>query len=155
MQPLSGGKAAVGKHFADLVTVLERAHGLGIYHRDVKPDNIFLTDKDTIFLNDWSSAYRRPEHCVQNQSIRWIGSAFFTVSAPDSNGCHIPQAADDLLSLVRTVNVMLHNQKIWTVLADMEGYIAKYINGRRFWKEAVEYAATENYEQLRKSFLWM
>ncbi len=55
VRPVPGGFPVAGRHLAALVGALHTAHGCGIAHRDVKPQNIFLDNNDGIFLNDWGS----------------------------------------------------------------------------------------------------
>ncbi len=61
IQPLYGGIRTVGRLFVPIVDVLSTAHSKGIYHRDVKPDNILSYgndhDEQILILNDWSSCY--------------------------------------------------------------------------------------------------
>ena len=53
----SGHRSRV-KDFSPLVQVVQLAHSLGIFHRDISIANIFYhVDSSRIFLNDWSSAH--------------------------------------------------------------------------------------------------
>jgi serine/threonine protein kinase len=36
-----------------IATILEQAHGLGLYHRDLKPSNILVTKTNKAYLIDW------------------------------------------------------------------------------------------------------
>ena len=97
--PIRGGSRTVGEHWATLVMTLQRTHGLGIAHRDVKPGNIFVTE-DRIILNDWGSS------CKINERTRWVGTRGYSEEA-DEDGCHTPTAVGDLKALLRSVYSMM------------------------------------------------
>jgi len=54
----SPAKWSMSRHQAELLcdqlaTILERAHSVGLYHRDVKPSNVLVTKTHKAFLVDW------------------------------------------------------------------------------------------------------
>ena len=113
---MSGVRAYV-KDFAALVRVVQHAHGLGIFHRDISISNIFYDKQSNEkFLNDWSSAHKRfysaaaSPFSSQEDSVKWVGTPYFSCSRVDGQGNHIPTAANDLFSIVKCAQLSYCNQ---------------------------------------------
>ncbi len=59
-----GGRLPVAEVLAlveQLLDVLEAAHARGVVHRDLKPDNLFLTTRGEVKVLDFGSAHLRQE----------------------------------------------------------------------------------------------
>jgi serine/threonine protein kinase len=169
IQPSRGATLTLrGKHFSDLVTVLEHAHRLGIIHRDVKPDNIFIHNGNVI-LNDWGSA------CDAGVPTAWVGTRCYSEPPPlitavldsaaesDSKesidclaaGEHCPRPSDDLKALVRTAYSCLLRDNLLPPFDDTTE-ITSYWNARssppHYFHELLEYALSCDYDNLRLGF---
>eukprot|EP01036_Dinobryon_divergens_P036525 gene36525-47580_t len=95
LQPLDKGVRAYMEDFAALVRVVQYAHGLDIFHRDISISNIFYDKQSNkIFLNDWSSAHKRCSSTAaspfpsQEDSVKWVGTPYFSCSRADGHGNH-------------------------------------------------------------------
>ena len=135
--PVKGGVRANVTDFVKLLQVLENAHKAHICHRDVKPQNIFKDDHGRVILNDWSSA------AAMKKNARWAGTPFYYEKCGEY---HTPQAADDLVALVRSVYTM------YTNTVPVEETTSRDINRSPLWRAALQHARDLNYDQLRTFF---
>lgn len=150
VRPVPGGRPVSGQQLASLVETLEKAHVLGIVHRDVKPQNIFLTtDSDTddcIMLNDWGSS------CLRDSQQTFVGT--YGYCDPRAQGQVLGRctADADLRGLVRTAFVMYtglappHDRKFAE-----EFWAGWFIDGTIWWR-AMDCADRLDYDELRVLF---
>ncbi|KAI0901938.1 Pkinase-domain-containing protein [Annulohypoxylon nitens] len=56
--------------FRDLILGIEYLHSQGVVHRDIKPDNLLLTDDDVLKIVDFgvSEMFEKPEHMMTSKS---------------------------------------------------------------------------------------
>lgn len=64
----------------DLLEILKRCHDKGVLHRDIKPDNIILSDDNKPFLVDFGIAYCKEENSqFQTNLGQELGNRFFRI----------------------------------------------------------------------------
>eukprot|EP01033_Poteriospumella_lacustris_P015275 gene15275-10922_t len=131
--PVKGGVRACVSDYLHLLTALEHAHGRGICHRDVKPQNIFIDDRGVVFLNDWGSA------AETGKLTPWTGTEY--VYTP-RDGAHRPLPAEDLVAFVRTI-FLLYTGLSPSALAE------RCMAYSEFWREALRLANLCDYDALR------
>lgn len=160
---LSPGNRAPVKDFSALVKVVQLAHGLGIFHRDISVSNIFYDRRSNhIFLNDWSSAHynRAPLSSLSSSQFRggvsvvkWVGTPYFSCSSADARGNHIPTAADDLRSIVKCAQISYCNQPFPISSAKEIGiFFNLEILQSPYWKKAWDLAGNCDYDSLVAHF---
>lgn len=131
--PVKGGVRACVSDYLHLLTALEHAHGRGICHRDVKPQNIFIDDRGVVFLNDWGSAAKT------GKLTPWEGTEYFYTPR---DGAHGPSPAEDLVAFVRTI-FLLYTGLSPSALAE------RCMAYSEFWREALRLANLCDYDALR------
>lgn len=131
--PVRNGVRGNKTDFVKLVQVLQHAHGLGICHRDVKPQNMFKDKNERIILNDWSSAARSGE------LVPWAGTRFYYER---QLGDHAPDPADDLVALVRSAYVMYTNE------ASPDDATLRAMDLSPLWHKALKHARNCRYGKL-------
>ena len=131
------GELIQGSHLKDLVQIVEAAHDLGLLHRDIKPDNMFLFEK-TFFLTDWSSSIKKDDF----YNAPWEGSIGYSVTKDEREEYRWSGKACDLIALVRSSYVLVTKR----VLPSENG--SHQFGPRTVWRKAFEFAIVENYDQL-------
>jgi serine/threonine protein kinase len=129
-----------------LIVVLESAHSRGIVHRDVKPENIYLTTNNEVILNDWGSA------APLQRSCKYVGTPLY---GEQKTAEHTPSVALDLCSLVKTA-FTLKQQKFPICKTDAWIEIENYWNEISMtfpgFRDLLDAANSENHEILRERF---
>ena len=156
---MSGVRAHV-KDFAALVRVVQHAHGLSIFHRDISISNIFYDKQSNeMFLNDWSSAHKRYSSAAaspvssQEDSVKWVGTPYFSCSRVDGQGNHIPTAADDLCSIVKCAQLSYCNQLLPILLeTERERFFDREIWQVPYWRTAWDFGERCDYDSLAAHF---
>ena len=154
------GVHAYVKDFVALVQVVQLAHGLGIFHRDISISNIFYDKQSNhIFLNDWSSAYYKhssptSSSLFRGNSVKWVGTPYFSCSSADDRGNHIPTAADDLRSIVKCAQISYCNPPFFSTSSanEMEVYFDREILQSPYWRKAWNLAGNCEYDSLAAHF---
>ena len=91
----------VKTHMTRLLWTLAVAHAMGIIHHDIKPENVFLTERNEIKLLDFGLARMVGEHLA-----RVFGQPFIVDNKPGANGMlaanAVAKSAPDGLTLLFT-----------------------------------------------------
>jgi tRNA A-37 threonylcarbamoyl transferase component Bud32 len=95
--PLSIGRAV--EIVADLAEALSYAHAEGIVHRDVKPANIRIDDRDAVYLMDFGIAYRPDSGEVPLPPGKILGTPAYVAPEQAQGGQTAVQPASDQYSL--------------------------------------------------------
>ena len=85
-----------------LVGTLFDAHNKGMVHRDISSRNLFKTDENNVFINDWGSAVHVEEH-RQNYNGVTAEASPAILDALLSRTVPPPKYNDDLHALARTL----------------------------------------------------
>ena len=89
----------IDKYVTQIASALQVAHQEQIIHRDVKPENMLLTQPDHVVLSDFGIAAIL-QHTTQNQSLSFAGTAHYM--APEQS-LGEPCAASDQYALAIVV----------------------------------------------------
>jgi len=95
---------------ADLAEALAYAHAEGIVHRDVKPANIRLDDRDAVYLMDFGIAYRPESGEVALPPGRILGTPAYVAPEQAQGGQTDVQPASDQYSLGAVLYELLCGQ---------------------------------------------
>jgi hypothetical protein len=144
--PVKGGLPIRGKHLSELVRILQKAHDMGIVHRDIKPDNIFVLADDSILLNDWGISCPSSD----TEMVIWEGTRAYC-DPPDDGHKHMPTPAKDLQALVRCGYSMMFQET--NLPLDMTYWTTRLESG--MWLEAMVAAKSLNYDDLRRAFTFL
>jgi len=102
------------KLFQQLIRALKHLHGLGIVHRDVKPENIMLTDKMQLKLSDFGIAdFIDNQEDEENPRKRCHGSPAFM--APEMAKSSIPTTGQDIWAAGIVFYQMCFNKYPFTI----------------------------------------
>ncbi len=122
-----------------IVSALAAAHGAGVVHRDIKPDNLFLCDDGRAVILDFGVAKGTvssgSETMARGLSTQLVGSAHYL--APEQlQGAELSPRSD-LFSLGATFFTLLAGRPPYEGATPLEVYKALLTNQRPFLKSAV------------------
>lgn len=93
------------KYILDVCEALKFLHSLGIIHRDIKPTNIIINNKDKAVLIDLNSA----RHVSDKQECDTINLGTVGYAAPEQYGLHQSIPATDIYALGVLLNELVIN----------------------------------------------
>ena len=116
-----------------LLECLKGAHRVGVVHRDIRPENIFMDSSGVARLIDWGAAYMANAHMALAQGLigtfRYASDA--VLEAAIQGSAREPTPADDLESLVRAV-FAVNTVTIGNELAKLDQ--GDFVEAREFWR---------------------
>ena len=126
-----------------LCTALSQLHGLGIVHRDVKPDNLILTPEGSLYLLDFDAA-RLYKHYIDHDTCM-LGTTGF--AAPEQFGIAQTDYRADIFALGVTLNILkVHAHPSDQLCAGWARYVvlkctqidpkARYRSAKKVWSSA-------------------
>ncbi len=105
-------------HMERVLDVLGAAHAQGIVHRDIKPDNLFLTDDGRLLVLDFGIARMKTSGDVQTRLGAMLGTTSFM--APEQIQGRNVDGRADLFSVGATMFRLLSKQRIHDAETDAE-----------------------------------
>ncbi len=97
---------------ADLASGLAAAHAAGVYHRDVKPSNVFIRRDGTPVLLDFGIAARTDEHTITRDGSA-VGTPAYMAPEAFANDAS-PSPSLDVYSLTATLYHLLTDKAPYT-----------------------------------------
>ena len=109
-KPMSAQKAL--DLFLTLCDIVMHAHSHGIIHRDIKPDNIFITDKGNPVILDFGLCYFQDDDKRFTASMEQVGSRFYM--APELEAGRANDVTDkvDSYALGKVLYFMLSGRNV-------------------------------------------
>ncbi|MBI9075638.1 MAG: protein kinase [Desulfatibacillum sp.] len=98
----AGQVAKIGRQLADAV---DHAHSRGIYHRDIKPGNVLLTERDTPKLGDFGLAQEVSTAGDMTVQGAMMGTMYYAAPEQMANGSNV-DARSDIYSLGATLYML-------------------------------------------------
>lgn len=141
---------------AALVSLLQAAHAAGVFHRDVRPDNIMCDETGNVYLIDWGCAHlldESPPAPPFEGTFRFASDAVLSAALSGEN--RVPEATDDLESLVRSV-LAINSPDLLRRLVEMKD--GDFAAAKQLWREKKQHrhfddlclaAQRLNYEYLK------
>lgn len=120
-------------HVKQILECLKGAHGAGVVHRDIRPENIMVNSNGEARLIDWGAAYMANGGSGSTEFIgtfRYASDA--VLEAAINSSPRKPQPEDDLGSLVRAV-LAINTVTIRQELAQLKQ--EDFRKARTFWQE--------------------
>jgi serine/threonine protein kinase len=93
------------KVLRQVCTALQTLHDLGLVHRDVKPENVMISQKGRVVLIDFNAARQVTPEKKDTEVLGTVGYA-----APEQMGVSHTDARTDIYALGVLYNVMLTGQ---------------------------------------------
>lgn len=106
-----------------MCAALDMCHRAGVLHRDIKPDNILVSDKGVYKLSDFGSA--RVNYAKKNTTV--VGTPYYM--PPEVAEYGVYDARSDIYSLGETLYVMLNNGKHPFAESGVNGGIKRRLSG--------------------------
>lgn len=137
------GKSEIsGEEVCKIITVVEKAHKLGVIHRDIKPDNIFMKDGE-IYLNDWSSAIQ----IAASSNAHYVGTPAY-YAKDNNNSNYVPMPKHDNIAIVKTAYCSFFGV---SPPSNYQAFWSRFDSG--VWEELITHANNCDYETMRKTFI--